>query len=413
MSGWAWLLIGAAAVIVVAAVRGGRPRVAGWSGPKVAAGVGITLAAIALGGLITTVRNAPVPEQRGIGVSVEDVAFRESRADVGLSVAAAVTLDSCGEDVEVKMTIAPTAEFWIDNHRRFEESALVHVSVPDADIGEVTVSASDAQADAAVPVVAPEQTVTSAEEPTPLVVDRVEDEDSDFTHLAVSIPKWGVTFRPLTVAFSADWTDGRSLLGGCYVELPALAGPPTVLTAAAARDRAVALRETPPGPQTFFTVSSDEAALHAFYNKRFEVTRGVMTLSLNSHTVDDAATLPGPDTNFGGAPAWTCRTSVATENDPLVNRQPGDPMSTDILFAPQGKPAYSAERLSELLQQRTCASYVAITPSGAGAIRDLVLISIGALFSLGIELALSGTRRRDPAPRTDERPLSRRRWLRR
>lgn len=394
MPGLGWWALGLGALLFAAGslARARPPRMPRWSAPKVLAGAGVTVVAVALGGLLTTVRNDPVPEQRGIGISVEKVNFAPGRSDVGFSLAVAVTVTSCGDDVTVKMTLAPTAEFWIDNHRRFQDRAIVFVTVPDAGLTDVEVSTDDPQADAAVPVVAPQQTVTTAEPTVPTVTEMRTDDEHDFTHLTVEIPKWGSTLRPLTVSFDADWTQRRSWLGGCYVSLPALAGPPTVLSAAAARGLAVPLTETPPGRQTFFTVSSSQADLHAHYNKRFETARGVMTLSLNSHVVDDAATLPSPDTNFGGAPTWTCRTTVASSFDSLANLDPGDPLSGEILYTPQGKPAFSADRLSELLEQRTCASYAAITPSGSGAVRDLVLISIGALFSLGIELALAGTR---------------------
>jgi hypothetical protein len=402
MSGWAWFLTGA--VVVAAAtiwlhvargsVNGGRLSVL-----RVGLGAAVTLTALAGGSLLTEVRSIAPPEQRGVGVVVEGMQASGSRGlDVGLTLGAAVRVDGCGKPVLVRLTVTPTAEFWIDNGERLQRSAHVRLAIPDVHLQDLSVSTPTDGLTMVTPFTEDE---TSPEHPLEAEVE----ESGPSTLVDVQVPHWGRTQRPLVATFSADWTERRSWLGACYVRLPALAGFPTVLSAAELTGAATDEDAPPGGDLGFFVVSSEETGLHTYYDPTLEVTRGVTSLTLGRYTLQEGATVPAPDANLGGAPAWTCRTSIADSLGRADRLEPGNPAPDMVLGDPNDSTlAFSHERIDEILDQQTCASFVAIEGPGAGTKRDLALMGIGAMFSLGIELLLSGVRRRREEDGATESP---------
>jgi hypothetical protein len=361
----------------------------------------VSLLAVVLAGVLISVDVQPPPEQRGIGVRIRglDPPGSDRGFDPGFTLSMAVELRACDEPVEVRITLAPTAEFWIDNYEALRSRATVRLAIPD-----------DLPADAAV-----EETVRDLEAWTgthglaPLVTG-VPAERFDVqlqptakkAHKAVFVevvvPQWGELLTPLTVRFVADWTRRRSFLGGCYVTLPAVAGLPTVLSSRQLAGQAYRSRsELPTDKFSIFVVSSDEAGLYAYHKEGFEIARGVTSLALNDYTLQEGATFPAPDTNFGSDPAWVCRSFPARSVGFGPLERGND--ARDIYLVPEGvrrggTVSFSARYQEALLSEHTCASFVAVEAASAGTRRDLLLIGVGTALALAIELLLSGVRRR-------------------
>ncbi len=350
-------------------------------------GLATTVAAVVAGATLIGVRSVQAPEQRGIGILVEGTDSLASRGfDTGLMLSLKAKVSDCGEPVAVHLTVAPTAEFWRDNASVLRSQATVRLAVPDASIRQVDADTGD---DALAAVIDP-QTPSTVEDGAE-VTSTESDRETDTTFLEVRVPAWGRSLAPVVISFEADWTARRSLLGGCYLSLPALAGHPTVLSGALLAGTAVPLGEDlGTRDANVFEVESRAAGMHAYWNSDYEVTRGVASIDLGDHTIQDGLST-APDTTLAGSPAWTCRTTIPDTFANLDTQDPGDPTADfNITGSQETTVAFSAERIEQILEQRTCATFVAIEAPGSGTKRDLLLIIIGALFSIGMELVLSG-----------------------
>ena len=393
MSAWVALLVGAGAVVCISAFvdmhRGFSTRRGHWSPLRIGLGLAITLATMAAGGALVSVKAEDAPEQLGIAAVVHGIDGSPARGfDVGLFVSSHVRVDGCDRPVRVRLTLDPTAEFWIDQSRRLKEGARVEFGIPDDGLEDVVVLRGE---EASVPL--PATQADDTQEPIESVTTRTVD---GLTVVSVEVPRWGRTLDDLTVSFSAPWTQERSRLGGCYVRLPALTGLPTVLTAA--RVLGLAGREEAPEPEegagSLFVVSSTSPEWHAYYNPDWEVTRGVMTLDTADYTLDDSLSQPAPTTDIQGAPAWTCRSSIVGAID-FLGALPPDSPAQDYVVTGDGEGVFGGEWIDDVTDQSSCGAFVVLDDPGHGTRRDLLLILVGALFSFGIELLLSGMRRRD------------------
>lgn len=406
---WWWLV-----VLAVAVGAGGFFLNKRW-GPhwprvsltRVGLGLAMILMAVFLGGSLIGVEVQRPPEQRGIGVRVEglNAPLRSRGYDRGLTLSMAVQVRECGEPVRVQVTLAPTAEFWIDNGQALTSPTSVRFAIPD-DL------AADAPEDAALDELhawtgadglAPFTTADQAQAGASLQLEPIATKAPRATFVKVEVPDWAGSQSPVTISFHSDWTRHRTSLGGCYVALPAVAGMPTVLSTAQLAGKAVESRASlPAGPFSVFVVASEEADLFAYYNERFEVTRGVTSLDLGDLALEEAATFPAPNANLGGAPAWTCRSSIP-QSYGYERRDPG--ADAGDVYAPAevvnggGTTSFSDSRQAEVLGQSTCASFVAVEAASAGTRRDLLLIAVGTVIALGVELVIAGLHRRRPDSR--------------
>jgi hypothetical protein len=378
----------------------------GLSFGRIGLGLAVTLVAIASASVLIGVDIQNPPEQRGIGVDVVGTKATKARGyDRGLTLAMAVKVDACDKPVRVRLTLAPTAEFWIDNHEALASDAFVRFAIPDELGADVPVedAVDGLEAWMGTDGLAPFETAVPTAR-ADVGLDPTAVKKAKATFITVHVPHWGSTLNPLTVQFSADWTRRRSFLGGCYVSLPAVAGLPTVLGTAQLLGKARPLQaDLQSHHVNLVVVSSEDADLHAYYRPKYEVTRGVTSLELGTHTLVEGASIPAPNANLGGAPAWTCR-STTSENVEYRNLEPGDP-ARDVyaLLEPDATFAISDQRLAQILRQSNCASFVAIESAGAGTRRDLVLLVVGAILALGIELFLSGLKRHRPEASTTPR----------
>lgn len=244
-------------------------------------GIGLGLCVTLLGGVgaaaLISVDVRPPPEQRGIGVVVEGIEEpTEQRAfDAGLTLSMAAEVDECGEPVDVRLTLAPTAEFWIDNRRDLARSATVRFAIPDglpadADVGEVLDGLRAWTGNGFAPFATGVPT-----DPVDADLELTATKAAHAVFAEVDVPRWGEVLTPLTLRFRADWTSGRSVLEGCYVTLPAVAGLPTVLSTAQLTGDAYARdTEDDDGTVGVFVVVSEEAGLEAGYDAKLEVAAG-------------------------------------------------------------------------------------------------------------------------------------------
>lgn len=364
-------------------------------------GLCISVVTIALAWVLIRVDVEPPPEQRGIGVRVRglDPPGANRGFDPGFTVSMAVELRDCDDPVEVRITLAPTAEFWIDNHDALASTATVRLAVPDGLPAEAPVDEAilDLEAWTGNHGLAPLVSGVPSERSDVHLTTRAEKKPYA-VFIDVDVPPWGELLTPLTVSFRADWTRHRSVLGGCYVSLPAVAGLPTVLSSRQLAGEAYTSRAKLPDDKfSIFVVSSKEAGLYAYYKEGFEVARGVTALHLNDYTLRDGETFPAPNSSFGSDPAWVCHSSLPQSRD-LGPLDPGTEAG-DMYVVPGGiqdggTVSFSAAFQEALLGQSTCASFVAVESASAGIWRDLVLIGAGTLLAIGIELLISGLRRR-------------------
>ncbi len=376
---------------VVVRARGGTP--AGWSWLRITLGACALVGLVVAGSALIGATPRTPPEQRGIGVLVwpsGGTPVDGLASPITVSVALEVT--NCRDRVGVRLTITPAAEFWNAHAAELADGAVLGIAVPDSTLTDVTASLED---DALEATVSPARELSKGK---PLSIAKTDATSvPDTTMVTIEVAKWGLTNKPVSLSFDAAWTSTRSGLGSCYVTLPALSGLPTVVSAAELAGVASDEDADLTGQHNLLVVTSQDPSRHAYYNVDYEVTRGVAILSLGESTLDQVVGGSAPDANFGGNNAWTCR-STLTDRVGAVGVTPEGEDIPDLVLAPDAKSySISEGRMGEILAQRNCASFVAVDESGASTKRDLVLIMIGALFSLGVELFLSGFRRRQAA----------------
>jgi hypothetical protein len=369
---------------------------------RAAFGISVALLAIALGVLFTDVEDEAVPEQRGVGL----VAWAETpkgRRQVrpapgrGMVLSAAVRVKSCGEPVQVSVFASGTAEFWIDHAKRLRDGGRIAIAIPDTEISDVEIAlAGDGKVASISPLA--EGPDPDADPLTALPLRRLR----SVTVASADVPDWGSHYRPVVVSFEAEWLKRRSLLGSCYLRLPALAGFPTVLSAREIRGGAVedvqTLECTTSNPCSIFTVSSQETGLEAYYAAEYETTRGLTSIELGSNALKSDLSRPAPDANVRGAPTWSCSTRAGRSVDTIEFADPERP--PDILELEQGgaSGAWSARQLGTAIGEKTCASFAVIEHASVAVTDDVAGLLIGALFSFGVGLFLEGTRRTRRAP---------------
>jgi len=397
---WGRVLLVAGAVVALTAFvdlyAGFRSRRPTWSVWRLGLGCSLVLLTVGLGGALVTVDTEEPPEQLGIAVVVDGVkAIPERGFDLGLFVAANVTVTSCETPVTVRLTLEPSAEFWTDHRKELRDGGRVDFGIPDDDVDIEQVLVGQ---EPGVPLPRAGTSVVDQREVTgeTEIVDGV-------TKVSVDVPDWGRTFDPVTVVFEAEWAETRSRLGGCYVSLPALTGLPTVVTAS--RMSGVAwsdpdeAEQDPEDDSVLFRVTSTNPERYAVYDPELEVTRGATTVDVGDYAIDASRSSPAPTTTIQGTPAWTCRSAISTLG--FLASGPNGPVP-DYAFNQSGAGAFSGSRMDAVTGQPSCGSLLALEDAHYGTKRDLGLIIVGALFSVGVELLMSAFRRRDRPAATSQ-----------
>jgi hypothetical protein len=357
----------------------------------IALGLSLMLATLGLGVLLLGEEEREIPEQRGIGV-VTSVHPNPGR---GVALSAGVRFRSCDEPVDVTLVATGTTEFWLDQARRLRQGGTVRLAIPGRGLRDVGIRLGrDGKTAPLAPMTEREPPDARSRLPASELVPMPVRELRSVTVVGARIPRWGQHLRPVVVEFEADWLDRRTHLGSCFLSLPALTGFSTVLSAQEVLGRAVEDVNQLEGPSSIFVVSSEETGLEAYYSTEYEITRGVTSVSLGSSSMRGELSAPGPDANVRGATSWTCSSTPPKSAGILETVSRGENPEIVEGAGENATGALSTTRLGTAVGARTCASYAVIDEPKASVNRDFTLLLVGAVFSIGVGVALDGLRRK-------------------
>lgn len=354
----------------------------------------LLLGVLAFALLLLHVRSVQPPEQRGIGV----VPSEAPETGRGFVVSMGVRFKSCRRPLDVTVVVAGSAEYWIDHAGQMRASGSVDVAIPDTKLDNLKAGIGvDGK-------LAPSAPFTEEDLPKRLSRKAFEshiDRRRDVTILSARVRRWGRHLKPLVIRFEARWLSPRDRLGTCYLEVPALAGPATALSAQIARKEAFtekrfAMVDCAKLTCSIIPLRSRELDLVAYYLPKFETTRGLTTVDAGSGTIRTDLSLPAPDGDVQGFPSWTCATRPPKDFSFLANTAPGDKEQFIEGDAPDASGAVSVDRLGTALTERNCASFAVFEESSAQLKRDLLLLLMGALLSVGFALVAEAAARLRP-----------------
>jgi hypothetical protein len=362
--------------------------------PLVAGGLLIVLSILAGAWLLPT-KQQPTGEPPGIGV----VPPAPSRYADGFAVGMAITVHKCGEPVSVTVVANGTGDYWRD-HPPPEFPFLTHFQI--ALPGHVRTAIGMTQEAGAI------------EEPADAVADPPSATrffqagaqtypTEDITVVSGTVKRWARHLNAIVATFKADWLKPRGL-GTCYLQMPSLTGGRSVLAAQKARGKAT--RGTPPAGE-LLTVSK-ETGWSAPYDPTVETVLGSTTVVVNNGDVLNEASRPGPDETTHGYATWVCETTPPTVH--VINRLKDGALPSIVSGLNTGGGAYSKAYIKDT-RGTDCDGIAVIVEASAGTKRDLLLLVLGALFSLGaavlVDTLLGPTRA--PRPRIpNTRPQIRR-----
>jgi hypothetical protein len=133
-----------------------------------------------------------------------------------------------------------------------------------------------------------------------------------------------------------------------------------------------------------FTTVDQRTGLSTPLEPHLEPTHGSTTVAVSRGEVLHEASLPSPDSDYDGYPKWTCsarprRLEPLTQSGPLP----------ELAFAknPASVPVFSKTGLARE-QKSNCAGMAVIAEANAGSKRDLLLLIMGTLISLGAAVAV-------------------------
>ncbi len=320
----------------------------------------------------------------GAGI-VADVPARPGR---GFVAGLAVRFTDCDEPVDATLVYAGTAEFFEDNHGALTGATGVTVAVPGTgDVSDVTLSAGTGYYDA----IAPNELAADGDGGDATVWAETPRERLAVTGVHGGVRGWGDHLASLVVRFRADWLERRGL-GSCYLRLPPLVGTATVIGAQDAMGRGV--RSPEEIPTAVYTNSTDRT-LFVPYRRSLAIGSAISVVDVGGHEIIEAD--QEPNALAGTTPALACR--AVTPSTGAFGARDAD------LVAPPGSEAYAVRGASfGRLTRPDCGGVVTIAEAGSGGRRDLVLLLVGAAFSLGaalvLEVLLEIQRRRLARPRT-------------
>ena len=363
-------------------------------------GLALILVSVLVGVWKLPTENAPTGEPDSIGVvtPIEGASGEGNGLNVGLG----LDIDDCGDRPKVTFVANGTAEYWRSQAARFPASAPFQVALPGTNLENVRVGVSDDATDV--------QNPTRAElQEQSFLRDVALTERDGFTIASGTIHKWAEHLNSIVVQFEPDWVDHRSI-GTCYVRLPALTGGLTVLAAQVARGE---LRE-PTKDET--SISSERADVVAPYDPKLETTFASATLVVDDGDILGEESRPGPDETFEGHPAWVCETHPPKSGE--IDEDQSGPAPDILSGTSTGGAAYSREYTRDT-RGTDCDGIAVVTESSAGTKRDLLLLGLGAIVSLGAAIIVetilgpAGLISRERRPRPPRRERRRRRRPRR
>ena len=341
-----------------------------------ALGVVLMVLSVVVGQRLLSLEKPPQGElfPAGVGIAPQVRARNDRSFVVGL----AAKFRDCDDPVDVTLAVAGTAEYFEDHEAQLKKRTSFTVAVPSTKVDEVTVGTSlDGYFEALNPLTASprdaEQVGALKTEPP--------SEIAGVTRIRGTIRGWSSHLAALVFRFKANWLEERGL-GTCYLKLPPLVGSSTIVGAqagighSAPSDEAF-LEKCPAGGER--TVNDTET-LFVPYVRSLAIRNGVAVVQAGENEV--LSSEPETNTVAGGVPAIGCfQASPDTGEMGAVD--------ADLVFGSDGRAAAIRDRsFARLVGQLDCGGVVTLAEAGAASRRDLVLLIIGAVFSLGAALLL-------------------------
>jgi hypothetical protein len=309
----------------------------------------------------------------GVGIAPQVRAKTDRSFVVGL----AARFRDCDDPVDVTLAVAGTAEYFEDHEAKLKKRTSFTVAVPSTTVDEVAVGTSlDGYAEALDPLNASpgdaEQVGALETEPP--------SEIAGVTRIRGTIRGWSSHLAALVFRFKAKWLEERGL-GTCYLKLPPLVGNSTILGAQAGIGRSA------PSDEAYLErflaeerVVNEADTLFVPYVRSLAIRNGVVVVDAGNNEV--LSSEPETNTVAGGVPAIGCfRASPDTGDLGAVD--------ADLVFGSDNRAGAIRDRsFADFVGQLDCGAVVTLAEASAASRRDLVLLIIGAVFSLGAALLL-------------------------
>ena len=351
-------------------------------------GIGALLMAISLivGLHFLSVEHAPRGELFRAGVGFAPAV--RAKPNRGFVIGLGVRFRSCDKPVDVTVTIVGTAEYFADNARRLATRMPFTVALPGKGLRDVAIGFGSSGAGGYGDVLKPQRAKAENWLPGSLETQQPV-EQLEVTSIRGTIARWSEHLASLVVTFKARWLRARGL-GTCYLVLPPLVGDDSVVGAQDGRGLAVKPQEKPVGTDLF---SNGSETLYVPYERSLFPTMGLSVVDVAGNDV--LSSQPEANTVSAGSPAIAC-------SSPPLDREPLGTPRADLVYgsAPITAYAMSTRVLSDRMSRfgLDCSALLTVAQADAGRQRDIVLLLVGALFSLGaavlLEVVLDVHRRR-------------------
>ena len=337
-------------------------------------GVGVTLIVVGFwaGLAVLRVHGAPVGQTQTIGFRPPEPAIPGRGIAIGMSIRA----QGCENPVQVKILAGPTAEYWRDYLDALPPDVPFALAIPDKGVRAVQVGIGTSPDDVPAPLYAHTRRAPRIVTAAPVV------ERWGVTVVGGTMHNWQRTFGAVSVTFEADWLDRRSI-GACYLRVPGIVGADTVfpvqqaLNQVSSDRRRVVSMAARVGAANL--ARNPHTGLWYPYLPGYGSNEGSTTVVVDGGGVLADSSLPGPDAEFDGHPKWTCSWDPQ-EGGPLGRAGP-----IPGLAEGEGKNrvgAYSRGAL-RVSHASSCAVVAVIAENSAGTQRDLILLLMGTVISLG------------------------------
>lgn len=359
----------------------GRLYSAGRRFWRIALAAALVIGPLALGVPLLSQQSPRRAEPESVGFA-PPVPARPGR---GFTIGLVARVRDCGEPLDVTVVAAGTAEYWLDNADRLRGLATFQLALPGVLGGKVDLRPGTTATD----VIDPDTTSLRRNDPALIAPEDFRAErprqDHELTIVQGTIRNWQSTLVPIIADFRADWTEDRGL-DSCFVQLPAIAGDLSILSAQRALGKARSVEELIVGPDDL-TVDSRRLGIGARYDPALEVAYGTATVRIANGRIDTDESLPTPTQSVNGNPTWTCLGQARAAK--ALGESSDKPRSGNyVLLGPNPFGSAGALSTPALIAGPAgdCSAVVAAVESSAQWKRDLLLLLIGAVVSLGITI---------------------------
>jgi len=337
--------------------------------------VGLTLMTLSLviGQRVLSIKEPPHGERWTAGVGV--AASVPPKPNRGFMTSLGAQFRGCDQPVDVTLVLAPSAEYFEDRLAALRKVDELTIGVPGKGLKDVRVGYGDTYSDLFAPFDAGPTTDTrvglTAEAPH---------EQRVVTSITAKMRAWTRSLVPVVVRFKADWLAPRGL-GTCYLRLPPLVGNDSIIGAEDARGMSVAsaAQFDDKFPYENASLSDDRDTIFVPYDTGLTIRNGISVVDPGKNEVLDSR--PDAQVVTGSLPAIAC-----ASHSPRTGGV-GD-QRAELVFGSEFGVAMRERTFMKSATEYTCASVVTLAEAGAGSKRDLVLLLIGAVFSLGSALVL-------------------------